>query len=98
MRAILALLGIAALAVVVLMALGMLRIEQQENASFPKLVFHMEGGKLPSFKAQTGSIAVGTTNKTMELPTVEMKNTTIQLPTIEVHQATNTQAPAETAQ
>ncbi|WP_109808142.1 hypothetical protein [Sphingosinithalassobacter portus] len=87
MRAILALIGIAAIAVVVLMALGMLKIQQEEGASLPSVSFNVEGGKMPSFKAETGTIGIGTTNKTVELPTVEMRNTTISLPTVEVKQA-----------
>ncbi|WP_188056243.1 hypothetical protein [Sphingosinithalassobacter sp. CS137] len=95
MRAILALIGIAALVLVGLMALGMLRFEQQDDAALPKIRFSMEEGRMPSFKAETGKISVGSTNTTVELPTVEMRNTTISLPTLEVEQASNGTAAAK---
>ncbi|QIG81664.1 hypothetical protein [Stakelama tenebrarum] len=89
MRAILALIGIAAIAVVVLMSLGMLSIEQEEGATMPSVSFNVEGGKMPSFKAKTGTIDIKSTEKTIELPTVEMRNTTISLPSVEVKQASD---------
>ena len=42
---------------------------------------------LSRFSAETGSVGIGTTNKTVEVPSVEMKNATVTLPTIEVKQA-----------
>ncbi len=92
MRGILVLLGIIILAGVVLMSLGMLRVDMA-NGSWPSISFNMQGGKLPT--VSTGSIDVGTTNKTVEVPTVQMTNTTVTLPTIEVKQAGNTTAPAD---
>lgn len=94
MRAILMLVGIVALVIVVLMALGMLRIEQQSDASLPSISFDVEGGKMPTFKAETGTVAVRSSNTSVELPTVQMQNTTISLPTIEVEKAGNGAAPA----
>ena len=94
MRGILVLIGLAAVAVVVLMSLGMLRVEQQQGATLPSITFDAKGGQLPKFKAETGTVGIGTTNPTVQLPTVEMKNTTVTLPTIEVKQAGNTTAPA----
>lgn len=95
MRGILVLVGLAAVAVVVLMSLGMLKIEQQQGASMPSISFNAEGGQLPKFKAETGSVGIGSSNKTVELPTLEMKNTTVTLPTIDVKQAPGaTPAPA----
>jgi hypothetical protein len=94
MRGILVLIGLAAVAVVVLMSLGMLRVEQQQGATLPSITFDAKGGQLPTFKAETGTVGIGTTNTTVQLPNVEMKNTTVTLPTIEVKQAGNTTAPA----
>lgn len=87
MRGILVLIGLIALAVVVLMSLGMLKIEQQTGATLPSISFNAQGGQLPKFKAETGSIGIGSTNTTVAVPTMEMKNTTVTLPTIEVKQA-----------
>jgi hypothetical protein len=97
MRGILVLIGLIALAVVVLMSVGMLRIEQQQGATMPTITFDAKGGQLPKFKAETGSVGIGTTNKTVEVPTVEMKNTTVTLPTIEVKQAGATPTPTPAA-
>jgi type 1 fimbria pilin len=87
MRGILVLIGLIAIAVVVLMSVGMLNITMQQGASIPTVTFNAQGGHLPKFKAETGSVGIGSTNTTVELPTVEMKNTTVTLPTIEVQQA-----------
>jgi hypothetical protein len=94
MRAILAIIGLAAVAAIVLMSVGMLRIEQQQSGSLPSISFNAQGGKLPSFKAETGSVGIGTTNKTVQVPTVEMKDTTVTVPTLEVKQAGATPTPA----
>jgi len=87
MRGLLVLIGLIAIAVVVLMSLGMLKITQSTSGSLPSVAFDMKGGKLPEIKAETGSVGIGTTNTTVNVPTVEMKNTTVTLPTIEVKQA-----------
>ncbi|MBB5711358.1 hypothetical protein [Sphingomonas xinjiangensis] len=80
MRLILVLLGLAALVVVGLLATGMISLDAY-------------GGRLPTISAETGKVAVGSSNRTVEVPTVEMRNTTVSLPTIEVQQA----PPATTA-
>jgi hypothetical protein len=94
MRGILVLIGLIAIAVVVLMSLGMLRIEQQQGATMPSISFDAKGGQLPKFKAESGTVGIGSTNTTVQVPTVEMKNTTVTLPTIEVKQAGATPTPA----
>lgn len=87
MRGILVLIGLAAIAVVVMMSLGMLSIEQQQGMALPRISFNAEGGQLPKFKAETGSVGIGHTNTTVAVPTVEMKNTTVSVPVIEVKPA-----------
>lgn len=93
MRGFLVLLGLIALAVVVLMSLGMLKVEFPKDGMMPNVAFNVSGGKMPS--VTTGTVDVGTSNTTVSLPTVEMKNTTVTLPTIEVKQADNMAAPAQ---
>ncbi|RYY28234.1 MAG: hypothetical protein EOP62_03260 [Sphingomonadales bacterium] len=87
MRGLLVLIGLIAIAVVVLMSLGMLKITQASSGAMPSVAFDMKGGKLPTIQAETGTVGIGTTNKSVTLPTVEMKDTTVTLPTIEVKQA-----------
>jgi hypothetical protein len=87
MRAILAILGLAAVAAVVLMSLGMLSVNM-ESGSLPTVKF--EGGKAPAVKADVGTVGMGTTNQTIQVPTVVMENKTIQVPTVEVEKASPT--------
>lgn len=94
MRAILVLLGLVVLGLVVLMALGMVRVEQRQGAALPRISFDAEGGQLPAFSAETGKVGIGSTNTTIEVPTLEMKEKTLQVPTIEVQRAP---APAPSA-
>ena len=85
MRGFLVLLGLVALAVVVLLGLGMLRVEFPKQGMVPTVTFNVSGGKLPEIK--TGTVETGTTNVTIALPKVEMTNTVVKMPTIEVKQA-----------
>jgi hypothetical protein len=90
MRAILALLGLAAIILVIGMSLGMIKLEQTAGATFPTI--KLEGGSAPSFKADVGKVSLGTTNTTVEVPTLSTTNKTISIPTIEVEKAGNTAA------
>lgn len=92
MRAILAILGLAAVVIVVLMSLGMLSVNMQPG-SLPTV--KLEGGKAPSVAADVGNVGVGTTNRTIQVPTITMENKTIQVPTVEVKKAEPTPAPAQ---
>lgn len=92
MRALLVLVGLAALVLVILMSLGMVSIDQTRTASFPSIEF--KGGTAPEFKADVGHIGLGTTNKTVEVPTVTTTERTIAVPTLQVERAGNAQAPA----
>ena len=70
MRAILVLIGLAAVVVVILMSLGMLNLQMQ-SGSLPKV--SVNGGELPKVKAETGSIELGTKNTTVTTPTINVK-------------------------
>lgn len=87
MRGLLVLIGLIAIAVVVMMSLGMLKVTQAQPGALPSVAFDMKGGQLPKIQAETGTVGIGSTNASVTLPTVEMKNTTVTLPTIEVKQA-----------
>jgi len=97
MRAILVLIGLIALGVVAAMATGMLRVNQMQGASMPTVSVQAEGGSLPKYQAETGSVGIGNTAKTVEVPTVEMKKATVVLPTIDVKQAPATPSPTPAA-
>lgn len=89
MRAILVLIGLAALVLVVMMSLGMVSF-QTTPGSLPTL----QGGQVPTVKADVGSIDLTTTNKTVEVPAVTTTERTIAVPAIEVRKAP---APGSTA-
>src|SRR3546814_19558701 len=80
MRALLVLLGLAVVAVALLMAFGMIDIDQTKSAQLPKVT--IEGGQAPRFQADVGRVDVGTENRTVAVPTTD------------VSQAANTVEPA----
>jgi len=69
MRAILILIGLAALVVVGLMSFGLLKLNASPG-TLPSL--HVEGGSAPKVDADMGKIVVGTENKTIAVPTVKV--------------------------
>ena len=66
MRAILVLIGLFALVLVALMAFGLVSVGGGEAPTVT-----VEGGRAPS--VDVGRIDVGTTNKTVEVPTVSVE-------------------------
>lgn len=92
MRALLVLVGLAALVLVIAMSLGMVSL-QTTPGQLPTL----QGGKAPEVRANTGSIDLVTTNKSVTVPTVTTTEKTIAVPSLEVRQApsaTSTASPA----
>lgn len=69
MRAILVLIGIAALIVLAGMATGFINVDQTQTARLPRL----EGGQAPAFKADVGKIEFGTETKTVEVPKIAVE-------------------------
>ena len=84
MRAILAIVGLAAVVLVILMSLGMVNLNMRSGA-LPEV--KLEGGKAPAVKADVGDVDMGYTNKTIQVPTVVMENKTVRVPTVEVEKA-----------
>lgn len=84
MRAILAILGLAALVIVAMAWLGMINLNLRSGA-LPEV--KVEGGKAPAVEADVGEVGMGYTNKTIQVPKVVMENKTIQVPTVEVEKA-----------
>jgi hypothetical protein len=56
-----------------------------QSGALPTIKF--EGGKAPSLAADVGDVGMGTTNKTIQVPTITMENKTIQVPVVEVEKA-----------
>lgn len=69
MRTLLVLVGIAALVLLAGMATGFINIDQTRTASLPRI----EGGQAPKFEAEVGKIDLGTENKTVQVPTLEVQ-------------------------
>jgi hypothetical protein len=69
MRAILVLLGVAALVLLAAMALGLVRFDQTQVAQLPRL----EGGQAPKFEVDTAKVKVGTQQQTVEVPDISVQ-------------------------
>jgi hypothetical protein len=69
MRFLLALIGLAALVVAILLSMGWMTLSTQPG-QLPSL--HVEGGKAPEVKANMATISVGTENKTIAVPTLHV--------------------------
>ena len=70
MRTLLALLGLVVVIVVALMAFGFINIDQTRQAQLPSVT--VQGGQAPAFQADVGSVDVGTENKTVAVPHVDI--------------------------
>ena len=82
MRALLILVGLAALIVVGLMSVGLLKLNTT-SGSLPSIA--VQGGTAPSVKADMATLSVGTENKTIEVPTVGTTEKTVQVPSIRLN-------------
>ncbi|TPG16629.1 hypothetical protein EAH87_13280 [Sphingomonas koreensis] len=70
MRTLLALLGLVVIIVVALMALGFINIDQTRQGTLPSV--QVQAGQAPAFQADVGSVDVGTVNKTVAVPQVQV--------------------------
>jgi hypothetical protein len=86
-----AVLGVAALAVVAYGLFYFVDVEQVQEARAPTIDLEIEPGQAPEFNVETGSVDVGTTTETIEVPDVEVttRETDVTLPTLEVQPAQN---------
>lgn len=91
MRALLVLVGLAALVVAGLLASGMMTLNVSPG-NIPHVA--LEGGKAPEVNANVATVQFGTENKTIEVPTVTTTERTIAVPTLRVDKP----APASNAQ
>lgn len=82
MRFLLALVGLAAVVVVALVALGMLKIDTKAG-SLPSV--SVDGGTAPRVKAKMATVELGTANRSVEVPTVTTTTKTIAVPTLTVN-------------
>ena len=85
MRALLVLIGLAALVVAGLMATGMMTL-QTTPGSLPSL--HLDGGKAPAVNSNVATISVGTENRSIDVPTLTTTSKTITVPTVTMDKPT----------
>ena len=69
MRTLLVLVGIAALVVLAGLMTGFIKLDQTQTAQLPRI----EGGQAPKFEASVAKVDVGTVNKTVEVPNVDVQ-------------------------
>ncbi len=82
MRFLLALVGLAAIVVIALVSLGMLKLDTKAG-TLPTV--SLNGGSAPSVHANMATIEFGTTNSSVEVPTVTTTTKTVTVPTLTVH-------------
>ena len=71
-------------AIVAVLAYFFIDIDQTRAAKLPDVDITVEEGQLPEFKVETGSIEVGTEEKTILVPKVVMVEETVTVPTVDV--------------
>ena len=79
MRILLALIGLAAVVVAILMSLGLMTLKTTPG-SLPSI--SLNGGTAPSVNANLATVTMGTENKTIDVPTVTTTQKTITVPTV----------------
>jgi hypothetical protein len=95
MRGIFALIGIAALLLIGAMSLGLVNVQQTQQARLPSMA--LQGGQAPAFKADVANVTVGTEEKTVKLPTVALQEQKVAVPAIKIDRPTgaSTTEPAQ---
>lgn len=79
MRFLLALIGLAAVVVAVMLSLGLMTLKTTPG-SMPSI--SLNGGTAPSVNANLATVTMGTENKTIDVPTVTTTQKTITVPTV----------------
>ena len=81
--------GAIVAAVVVAGAFYFLDVDQTREAKLPEVEVdvNVTEGQTPKFKVETGSVDVGTTEKTVLVPKVVMEEETVTVPTVSVEPA-----------
>ncbi len=69
MRTLLVLIGVVALVFLAALLLGFVKFDQTQTAQLPRL----EGGQAPKFDADVAKVRVGTENKTVEVPDIDVQ-------------------------
>ncbi|HEY0627256.1 MAG TPA: hypothetical protein VGD10_11050 [Allosphingosinicella sp.] len=83
-RTILVILAIAALVLLVLLATGILNVNQTKEAKLPDVDVSAQGGQAPAFDVDAKQVVVGTKETNVSVPDVdvESKETTVDVPVV----------------
>jgi hypothetical protein len=86
MRAIVSIIGIIVVVAIIAVATGFVNL-RGTSGSLPRVA--VEGGALPTVKADVGSIDVGTKNTSVDVPKVDVGTVrkTVEVPTVAVNKA-----------
>lgn len=86
MKPVLAIVGGVAAIAVIAFAVFMVDVDQTQEAALPDVDIDVEGGQLPEFDAEVGSINVGETDVEVEVPDVEITTNTetVTVPTLNI--------------
>lgn len=87
MRGLLALIAVVIIVLIILIMTGFINLSGH-GGKLPDVA--VTGGQLPSVKAETGSIDVGTKNTSVTVPKVETEKKKIEVPTVDVKSANET--------
>lgn len=79
MRFLLALIGLAAVVVAVMLSLGLMTLKTTPG-SLPSV--SLNGGSAPTVNANVATVTMGTEDKTINVPTVTTTEKTITVPTV----------------
>jgi cytochrome bd-type quinol oxidase subunit 1 len=77
-------------AVVVVVAAGafyFVDVDQTQEAKLPNVDVVVEGGQAPDYEVNTGSVDVGTTERTVTVPEVTLKEKEVTVPTVTIEPA-----------
>ena len=55
------------------LSLGACQVEKTQNGQMPNVDVNVSGGQLPEYNVQGPDVQVGTENKTIQVPTVDVK-------------------------
>jgi hypothetical protein len=82
MRVILSIAVVVVVALIAGLALGLLRVDQTQQAQLPRL--SLSGGQSPRFNVDTAKVNVGTETKTVDVPKIDTQKKAIDVPTVSV--------------
>ena len=82
MRFLIGLVVVVVIVAVAAISFGFVDINRTQEGKLPEI--RAEGGQLPGYDVKTAKIEVGTTNTTVDVPTVGTRKETVQTPTVEV--------------